>query len=149
MKNIAYVKEISGDNAVLNIKRECMCGGNSTNNERKCGAKCFTLADDTIETEIYNNIGAKAGEYVEIEGNTRAVLAYSAAAFILPVFTGLALYFIIDYFINNIFMPYIISGAGFILSMVSAYYFIENTAKKRKAGDFKITKIIKIGEDNE
>ena len=136
MKNIAYVKEISGDNAVLQIKRECMCGGKD-----KCGAKCFALADDIIETVIYNNIGAKAGDYVEIEGNSRAVLIYAALAFILPVFIGLVLYFITGL--------YIISGAGFILSVILGYKFLNIKAEKRKSSDFKITKIINvIGEDN-
>jgi len=145
MKNIAYVKEISGENAVLQIKRECMCGGKD-----KCGAKCFTLADDMLEAVIYNNIGAKAGDYVEVEGNIPAVLAYAAFVFILPVFTGFILYFIIDFFINNMVVPYIISGAGFILSVFFIYYFLNNTAKKRKAKDFKITKIINvIGENND
>ena len=72
MKSIAYVKELSGGNAVLKIKRECAC-----DLKDKCGAKCFTLsndADDIIEAEIYNSIDAKVGDYVEIEGNTRSVL---------------------------------------------------------------------------
>ena len=144
MKNIAYVKEISGDNATLQIKRECMCGG-----KERCGAKCFTLADDIIESVIYNSIGVKAGDYVEVEGNMLAVLIYAALVFILPVFTGLIFYFIANYIINNIIAPYIIAGAGFILSIIFIYKFINNIAKKRKAKDFKITKIINIiGEDN-
>jgi sigma-E factor negative regulatory protein RseC len=144
MKNIAYVKEISGDNAVLKIKRECACGG-----KERCGAKCFTFADDMLEAVIYNNIGAKAGDYVEIEGNAAAVLIYAGAVFIMPVFAGLLLYFIADFFINNIAAPYIISGSGFVLSIICLYYFFNNIAKKRKSRDFKITKIInKIGDNN-
>lgn len=144
MKNIAYVKEISGENAILQIKRECACGG-----KERCGAKCFTLADDTLEAVIYNNIGAKTGDYVEVEVNEPAVLIYAAAVFVLPVFTGFILYFTADFFMNNIIIPYIISGAGFIISAFFLYYFLNNIAKKRKESDFKITKIIKvIGEDN-
>ena|GEM_PF-1286256 len=144
MKNTAYVKEISGGNAVLKIKRDCMCGG-----RERCGAKCFTFADDIVETVIYNNIEAKAGDYVEIEGNTRAVLVYSALAFILPVFTGLILYFISVFFINNIVVPYIIFGAGLILSVIFIYYIMNDIVKKRKARDFKITKIINIIGEND
>jgi sigma-E factor negative regulatory protein RseC len=144
MKNIAYVKEISGENAVLKIKRECACGG-----KERCGAKCFTLADEMLEAVIYNNIGAKAGDYVEVEGKTSAVLIYASAVFILPVFTGLVLYFIADLLINNIVVPYIASGTGFILSIACLYYFFNKIAKKRTSSDFKITKILSIiGENN-
>ena len=136
MKNIAYVKEISGDNAVLKIKRECACGGKD-----KCGAKCFTFADDTLEAVIYNDIGAKAGDYVEVEGNAPAVLIYAAAVFILPVLISFILYFTL--------VSYIISGAGFILSVFFLYYFFNNIAERRKTSDFKITKILNgIGEEN-
>jgi positive regulator of sigma E activity len=149
MKNIAYVKEISGENgenAVLRIKRECMCSG-----KKECGTKCFSLAslgndkdkNDIIETGIYNNIGAEAGDYVEVEGKTSAVLIYALIVFIMPVFTGLILYFISDFYIdsNSSIVPYIISGAGFILSIL-LLRFLNKTAKKRKRRDFIITKIL-------
>jgi positive regulator of sigma E activity len=143
MKNIAYVKEISGGNAVLRIKRECMCGG-----KEKCGAKCFALADDMLEAVIYNNIGAEAGDYVEIEGNTRAVLIYAALLFIMPVFTGIFLYFIINFYIGGAVMPYVVSGAACALNIFAGLYFLNKTAAKRKSSDFKITKIINMSGDN-
>jgi len=141
MKNKAYIKEIIGDKAVLSVKRECACGGNGKDN---CGAKCFALQNDAdiIEVTTDNNIGAKAGDFVEVEGKTSAILIYSAVVFILPVFTGLLLYFIAQAVIEteNIILPYIISGAGFILSVVFLYYFLNNIVKGRN--DFKITKIL-------
>jgi sigma-E factor negative regulatory protein RseC len=144
MKNAAYVKEVSGEKAVLKVKRECACGG-----KENCGAKCFTLAEETIEAEVYNSIGAKAGDYVEVEGKTSAVLTYASVVFLLPVFTGLLLYFLTDFFTgDNIILPYIISGGGFILSIFFLYYFLNNIVKKRNANDFKITKILNVnGED--
>jgi sigma-E factor negative regulatory protein RseC len=141
MTNKAYVKETVGEKAVLSIKRECACGG-----KESCNAKCFTLQNDTIELEIENKIRAKAGDFVEVEGNSSAVLAYAAVAFILPVFTGILLYFTARAFMgeNNI-LPYIISGTGFILSIVFLHFFLNNKIKGRN--DFKVTKILNGGMD--
>jgi positive regulator of sigma E activity len=98
------------------------------------------LESDTIEVTINNDIGAKTGDYVEVEGKTSVILIYSAVVFILPVFTGLLLYVIAQAFTENTTLPYIISGVGFILSVVFLYYFLNNIVKDRN--DFKITKIL-------
>ena len=135
MINKAYVKKIIGSQTVLSVKRECACGGKDN-----CNAKCFTLQNDIIEVTTDNEIGAKVGDYVEVEGKTSAILIYAAFVFILPIFTGLLLYFITQVFTKNIVLPYIISGTGFILSVVFLYYFLNNTVKGRN--DFRITKIL-------
>ena len=135
MTNKAYVKEITGDKAVLSVKRECACAG-----KENCAVKCFTLQSEVIEITTDNEIGANVGDYVEVEGKTSAILIYAAVVFILPVFTGLLLYFIAQAFTENIILPYIISGTGFILSVVFLYYFLNNIVKGRN--DFKITKIL-------
>jgi hypothetical protein len=122
----AFVKEIIGGKAVLLIKRECMCAG-----QDNCGKVCFALQSDVLEVEIDNEAGAKAGDLVEIEGNTPAILTYCAVAFILPVFLGLVLYFTTE--------NYVVSGLGFILSVGLLYYFLNKKIKIRN--DFKITKI--------
>ena len=137
MTNKAYVKETAGGKAVLTVKRECACGGKDA-----CNAKCFTLQGDIdiIEVTLENEIGAKPGDFVEIEGKTPAILIYAAIVFIMPVFTGLLLYFIARAFTENIILPYIIAGTGFILSVVFLYYFLNNIVKGRN--DFIITKIL-------
>ena len=141
MTNKAYVKEIVGDKAVLTVKRECACGGKNT-----CNAKCFTLQSDLneqglfIEVTIDNEIGAKPGDFVEVEGKTSAILTYAAVVFILPVFTGLLLYFIAQMFTGNMILPYIVSGVGFLLTVAFLYFFLNNIVKGRN--DFKIIKIL-------
>ena len=135
MTGKAYVKEIIGDKVVLSVKRECACGGKDT-----CNVKCFALQDDIIEVKINNGINAKPGDFVEIEGKTSAILMYAALVFIMPVFTGLLLYFITQAFTKDIILPYIICGAGFVLSVVFLYFFLNNIIKNRN--DFKVTKIL-------
>jgi positive regulator of sigma E activity len=135
MKNKAYVKEITCGKAILVIKRECACSKNES-----CNVKCFTLQNEIIETIADNSIGVKAGDFVEVEAKNSAILMYSAVVFILPVFAGLTLYFIARIFIKNIVLPYVISAAGFGLSIGFLYFFLNNIAKSRN--DFKITKIL-------
>ena len=132
----AYVQEVTDSGkAVLKVKRECACGGNES-----CNMKCFSLQSDVIEVTVENEIGAKSGDYVELEGKTSAILIYSAVVFVLPVFIGLTLYFIAQLFTESEFLPYIVSGIGFLLSVVFLYFFLNRVAKRRK--DFKITRII-------
>lgn len=140
MKNKAYVKEIISDKAVLHVKRACACQG-----KENCNAKCFSLQSDIIEAIVINGIGAKTGDYVEVEGKTSAILTYAAVVFILPVFTGLLLYFLARIFIENQVLPYIISGTGFVFSVVFLYFFLNNIVKGRS--DFRITRIITGGGD--
>ncbi|MCL2159548.1 MAG: SoxR reducing system RseC family protein [Oscillospiraceae bacterium] len=135
MKKKAYVKEASGDVAVLLIKRECACGRAGS-----CEASCFSLQSETIEAKTDNQIGAKAGDFVEVEGKTSAILAYSALVFLLPVFAGLSLYFVAASLVESLVLPYVVSAAGFLASVAFLYYFLNNIAKKRN--DFKITRII-------
>jgi sigma-E factor negative regulatory protein RseC len=135
MTNKAYVKEIINNKAVITIKRECACGGKDL-----CNTKCFTLQNDMIEMIINNEINAKTGDFVEVEDKTSAILIYAAVVFIMPVFIGLSLYFITQVFTKNIILPYVISGVGFILSVVFLYFFLNNIIKNKN--DFKITKIL-------
>lgn len=138
MKNKAYVKEITGGKAVLKVKRECACGGKDN-----CNVRCFYLQSDIIEVTVENEAGAKEGDYVEVEGKTPAILIYAAVAFIIPVFIGIVLYYITNNMFQNSdneIFSYIISGSGFVLSVVFLYFLLNNTAKRRN--DFKITKIL-------
>lgn len=135
MKNKAYVKQTTCGKALLLIKRECACG-----KSEGCNVKCFAAGSETIEVETDNEIEAKAGDFVEVEGKTSAILLYSAVVFVLPVFCGLLLYFLAGAFTQNAVLPYAISLAGFLLSIVFLYYFLNNIVKGRN--DFKITKIL-------
>ena len=135
MKSKAYVKETIGDRAIVLIRRECAC-----QNKESCSAKCFMGGEQIIETALKNEIKAKAGDFVEVEAKTSAILTYAAVVFILPIFCGLALYFIARLFTENIVLPYVASMAGFMLSVGFLYYFLNNIVKGRD--DFRMTKIL-------
>lgn len=135
MKTKAYVKEVSRGKAVILVRRECACA-----KTRRCDANCFTLQSEIIEAVTDNEARAKAGDFVEVEAKSSAILLYAAVVFILPVFTGLFLYFIAGIFTENIILPYAVSAAGFVLSIGFLYFFLNNIVKGRN--DFKITKIL-------
>ncbi|MCL2096632.1 MAG: SoxR reducing system RseC family protein [Oscillospiraceae bacterium] len=133
----AYVKEIIGGRAVLSVKRECAC-----ELRENCDVKkCLTLQDEAIEIVTDNSkIGARAGDFVEVEGKTPAILLYCLVVFILPVFTGIFSYFIAGKLTENIIVPYIISGISSGISMILSCFRINAAAEKRE--DYKITKIL-------
>lgn len=136
MKKKAYVEKINGDMAVLKVKRECAC-----QNKYSCDVKkCFTFQNETVTIEVKNDIGAKTGDYVEVEGKTSSILTYAAVVFLMPLIAGLAAYFIAAQFMSNEIMPYIISGVSFIASIVFLYYFLNKIVKGRE--DFIIGKIL-------
>ena len=133
----AYVEEVNGDTVVLKIKRECAC-----QNKYSCVKKCFTLQDEiiTVTVKMENDIGVKAGDFVEVEGNSSSILRYAAVAFLLPIFISLSAYFISLRLTSNEIISYVIAGASFGGSIVFLYYFLNKTAKNRN--DFTIGKIL-------
>ena len=135
MINKAYVKKRTGDKVIISVKRDCMCAGKDT-----CNIKCFSLQNDTLEVTTDNRIGAQPGDFVEVEGKTSAILVYCAIAFILPVFIGLLLYFAARVFTGEGLLPYVVSGAGFVLSVGLVCFLLNRVVKGRE--DFRITRIL-------
>ena len=138
MENItkkAYVEKTDGDMAILKIKRECAC-----QNKYSCSTKCFLVREEIITIAVKNNIGAKQGDFVEVESRVSLILIYAAAAFLLPLVVGLAAYFIALKYISGETVPYIISGICFSISIVLLYYILNKIAKGRN--DFVIRKIL-------
>jgi len=135
MKKKAYVEETYGDTAVLKIKRECAC-----QNKYSCDVKCFSLQEDTITVTVKNSIGAKTGDFVEVESKTSSILIYAAVVFLLPLIVGLSVYFIALKFMSGDIMPYLISGISFAVSIIFLYYFLNKIVKGRE--DFLISRIL-------
>ena len=137
MTKRAYVEAIDGEMAVLNIKRECTC-----QNKYACDAKCFSvsLQDEIIKTSVKNNIGAKAGDLVEVETKTSSILIYTSVVFLLPLIVGLSAYFVTSEFISGEIMPYVISVISFAASILFSYYFLDKIVKSKE--NFVIGKIL-------
>jgi positive regulator of sigma E activity len=135
MKKKAYVEKIEGDTAVLKIKRECACQNNSS-----CSIKCFSFGEEIITLAVKNGIGAKAGDFVEVESKTSSILLYAAVVFLLPLIVGFSAYFIAASFVSDTVTPYIASGICFVGSILFLYYFLNKIVKGRD--DFIIGRIL-------
>ena len=93
----AFVKEIVGDKAILSIKRECMCAG-----QNNCSKVCFTLQSDVLEVAIDNEIGAKAGDFVEVEGQTSMILIYCDCFYITDIYRDNTIfYYVVLYYFRR------------------------------------------------
>ncbi len=119
MRQKALVMETSGNIAKIKVFRSTMCEGCSKHGEGKsCACGELLGANRVMISEASNEIGAKAGEAVEIETSTSVVLGYAALVFILPIAAFFLLYAAADALMSFAYAPWIAGGAGFLLAFV-------------------------------
>jgi len=143
MKQKAEVLEIKGKNALVSVRRSSMCEG--CEKQGGCGSSCaageLLGAAKTMTVLASNEIGAKAGDMVEVESESKTVLGYAALVFLFPIllcalFYGAAVTF----------------GWGETASLVSALIgfaaafpvilIVDRIKKKRARPDIRITRIL-------
>lgn len=137
----ARVVEVKGNLTKVEVRRVSACGENCANCKGGC-APTYTYI------EVINNVGAKQGEYVEIEMSTRTFLAAVSITYGLPlimlfigVFSGNALVNNTGLRINND-----VAGAivGFILMALSYIYIskLDKKYNKQRKIEFEIKRIL-------
>lgn len=87
MRQKAVVLETKGNIATIEVSRSTMCEGCEKNNgcDHHCDISGIMSTGGKMKAKAENNIGAKAGETVEVETESKKVLAYAALVFILPI----------------------------------------------------------------
>ena len=87
MRQRARVLEVKGKTATVSVSRASMCEGCVKSGG--CGGHCdltgLVAMDRSMKAEAQNPIGAKPGELVEVETDSRRVIGYAALVFLLPV----------------------------------------------------------------
>lgn len=78
MQQIGKVKEIKGNDAVLEVRRASACGTN-------CGACSSSCEVVPHLVTIRNRVNAKPGDIVEIIGETKQILKYTFIIYIVPL----------------------------------------------------------------
>lgn len=78
MDQIGFVKRIVGSEMELEIRRISACGGGCSS----CGGSCENVSH--IIT-LPNELDAEVGDLVEIEGQAKNILKYTAVVYILPL----------------------------------------------------------------
>ena len=144
MKQKALVLSTKGDSAVIEVARVTACEGCHKMKEGE-GCVACSLFDlkKKMSAEAINDIGAKAGDVVEITTPSRIVAAYSVLVFILPIIVGIVLYFVANLFISNEAVLALISVGGIALAFIIIHFTLDKIAAANK-----VIRIVSICKDN-
>ncbi len=139
MQRIGFVRKISNGKAEVELRRISGCGGNC----KTCGG-C-----DTPNHVVYlkNEIGAKAGDYVEIKGDTKKILKYTLIVYMIPfamLIVGilLSLKILVSLEVENHELLSFIIGLIFLALGYLVVKLIDRKIAKRENGTIEMTRII-------
>ena len=153
MQQRATVLETDGKIAVIKVSRASMCEGcHKFGGDGGCGGHCEITGlvagnGKTMTARAQNNIGAVAGDRVEVESDSARVIGYAALVFILPIIVG-GLFCYFGSLIFDATLGAVLSSAfGFALSFFGIAVF--DKTKRNKLPDIKITKILTSNSDGQ
>lgn len=131
MQQIVEVKrDLGGGFAEVLLERQSACSGDC-HHCSGCGA-----VRETLLVRARNPIGARVGEKVVVESDTRSILTSAAVLYLVPIllfFLGYALGVKISA------APGLLGGAGFVLGFLPAL--LRNRTLKRRQTEFCITRL--------
>ncbi len=110
MKQIATVKSVSGQTAMVTVKRADACSGCHT------GA-CFGC-NRMVSAVAQNPLDAKPGDVVDVESSDRRILGYAFLVFLLPILLAFAAYALATKLSTLSFLPYICAFSTLAISFV-------------------------------
>mgnify|MGYP002577944603 CR=1 FL=1 len=124
MKQKVMVRSVSGETAQVQYHRPTACHGDCS----KCAGGCGTMAaQEEIVVTAQNLIGAKVGDTVYIEGETKKVAWAILLVYVMPV-----VLFLIGYFLGQQWdRGNLIGILGFFLGLVLA---VLESRRQRKRG---------------
>ena len=140
MHRAAVVVADHGKIKEIEVSRETACEGCSQNKNGTCHA-CIMLGDGnrSMRTRALDELGAKVGDRVEVETDSKTVIKYAAEVFLLPIILGAAGYLIGENFAWKL-APLVCSLIGFAM----AFVYVKLVPAKRAENhcDVKIVKIL-------
>ena len=150
MKQEATVLETDGNIAVVETKRSSMCSG-CEKNSSECGGHCeiyglIGTKNDKARAKAVNDIGAKAGDRVEVEAQDGKVLGYAALVFIFPIIVCGLVYGIVHALTKNPGIAIGSAAVGFLLAF--GIIAIVDRKIEKKQPVIHVTEIISSGGDN-
>lgn len=127
------VKLLADDMVRVEVMRQSACGRDC----RTCAGGCAAAETQLLYVEAKNETGAKLGDYVVLEGESRKVLGMAALTYMLP----LALFFV-GFVVLSLFgvaegMAIAGGGVGFLLGILAAIFY-SRRMKKRQEKPFRI-----------
>ena len=115
------IEPLDGGTARVRVLRSSMCEGCENRSEGKsCACSALLGGAKEMIVEVQNDLEARAGDDVEIETETSAVLGYAAIVFLLPIVGALAFYCLASLLFAAPASAWIAALIGFILSFLPA-----------------------------
>ena len=111
MIEIGEVIKLDGEQAEVFFQRNPACGN--------CTA-CRAQADGTLKTNVYNAVGAKLGEKVEVEFSSRSFAGAALIVFGLPV-----VFLFLGYLLGRQFSNEISGAVGSLLFFLASFGLIQ------------------------
>ncbi|WP_070000844.1 SoxR reducing system RseC family protein [Cellulosilyticum sp. I15G10I2] len=123
---IGIVEKIEGEYAIVQIKRQDMCGDchacDAVHEAKSCTLKCI------------NNVSSKVGDTVEISADNKTFLKATFIMYGLPLaglIVGILVGYVISAFISQIDSE-LLMILGAVLGMMMTFVIIKNRDKKNK-----------------
>ena len=130
MKVKAKVVRLEGKAAIVDSERLSACEGCHKHAEG-CSVCSLMGGNKIISARAKNNVGAKPGDIVEIETETKTVLFYALLVFILPLAVMLTFYAGTGLFEISEILRYISALVGFCLTFAGLWVYSKfNVSKK-------------------
>ncbi len=120
------VISLDGEYAIVEVMRSSGCVGCSK--QEGCIA-----CKKRMESRAYNPIGAKPGDSVTLESDSRTVLMYAVVVFVLPLVLTIAAYMISSLFISSLKGQILVSACIFVLTYVIIYFTLDRSPETKKS----------------
>ena len=132
MRADAEIIKVNGMYAIAKAQRTPACSSCAGCSEKGgCGAHLiFGEQTENVELEVYNGVGAKVGDFVELGSSTAKTLLVSLAVFVLPVLLSVLGYFVAAHFTGDEYIPAAVLVIVFVLSFAAASAVMNVYAKK-------------------
>ncbi len=135
----ATVVSVDGNIATVRAKRTSACEGCHKNAEG-CSVCSLMGSGGEITAKAVNDVGAKVGDNVEIESDSKRVLFYGALVFLFPIVSMLLGYGISALITESNLWRCVISAVAVVLSLAVVFCYSRTVGKSTT--DIKITRIL-------
>ncbi len=118
MKQIALVTEVAEGTAKVSVLRKEACAS--------CSGRYFCGSSKKVVSKVFDPIGVKVGDTVEVEAKSGAMLGYAALLFVAPIILAAILYFVFAKV--NYVLSIVGAVVGFALPYLAALIIEKKTA---------------------
>jgi len=143
MTQIATIKRIVGtDKAEVQVRRASACGHDC----KSCGG-CGPDTMTQVTAIAENEIGARPGDTVRLESESRKVLGLAAALYLLPIVLLFVGYFIASGSLGLGEGASLMIGLGFMAAGFAVNWLVDRRLRTKQQVRFRIVEVLKPCSD--